>query len=1050
MSNPPQVGGTTDYTYNTQGQVTTVTDENGNLTGYGYDLIYGDRTVITDALDQVTTFEYDDLGRVITTTGPATTWNPQGKVTVNEYDAADNLIKVTENYLAGQPQNYQNTYNLITQYTYDEAGRRETTTDTLDRVSRNIYDSAGRLEKTIENEHPSVSTPYYLEQYNLITTYGYDDSGRQITVTDLLGHVTRTEYDTAGRVYRTIVNFEDGEYESEKPYEDIITEYVYNLDDTLQKTVQLPDSNERRVTFTKYDDLNRVEQTIENYDDGVSDPNEFDQDLITEYKYDAAGNQIQIIDPLLRTTDYDYDALGRVLTITNHLEGQTVYQYDLAGNRISSRDPEQRTTTYDYDALNRVITTTNALEGQDVVEYDAAGNRVKTANVNLQTTEYRYDSLYRLEETEDAEAQRTKHTYDALGNRLTVTDAELMVTRYEYDQFNRVITTTMNFDPTGPSDSDTNVPTVVTYDALSRRTSQRDGRQNLTEFGYDALGRTIAITDALGHATRTTYDGLGNRRTVTNAELETTTFDYDGVNRLVKTINDLGHKTDFVYNKAGERTAMVDAETITTTYGYDGLGRLTRVTENYVEGGPSNAETNVLTQYGYDRVGNRTVITNARTLTTTYVYDDLNRRTLTIDALGHRTAYGYDAIGNRTVITDANQVVTHFDYDDVNRLIGIDYSDSTPDVTLITYDQVGNRETMNDGTGQTSYGYDDLYRLTSVNDGAGLTVGYAYDEVGNRTRLLYPLEQGGVVTYTYDAANRLETVMDWNNGQFEYNYDDANRLTGLTLPNSLTSTYTYDDAGRLTDLSHSTAAEMLASYDYALDNVGNRRILTETIAAISNLPHGTFIEENGQIVMEGEHGERSSGTTHQWNLITTQPGYTGTSYLQALPDSDELYQPSEITASPRVDYPIYVTMPETYTLWLRGYPTNAAGDSVYVGLNGTVQAVSGFAPTGWDWANEGPTNGEAVTFPITNTGLYTISLWMHEDGLRLDRLLLTTDTTYIPTNSGPVETPRQLSNGIVDNLITRTIVYTYDGLHRLTEADYSTEVFVIAFCSAKM
>ncbi|MBE7468693.1 MAG: hypothetical protein DPW09_07710 [Anaerolineae bacterium] len=56
----------------------------------------------------LTTYTYDGAGRQLTTT------DTLGRVTRNEYDAAGRLFKVTENTLAGQPQNYQNEYNLIT------------------------------------------------------------------------------------------------------------------------------------------------------------------------------------------------------------------------------------------------------------------------------------------------------------------------------------------------------------------------------------------------------------------------------------------------------------------------------------------------------------------------------------------------------------------------------------------------------------------------------------------------------------------------------------------------------------------------------------------------------------------------------------------------------------------------------------------------------------------------------------------------------------------------------------------------------------------------
>ncbi|MCI0528102.1 MAG: RHS repeat-associated core domain-containing protein, partial [Nitrospira sp.] len=52
---------------------------------------------------------------------------------------------------------------------------------------------------------------------------------------------------------------------------------------------------------------------------------------------------------------------------------------------------------------------------------------------------------------------------------------------------------------------------------------------------------------------------------------------------------------------------------------------------------------------------------------------------------------------------------------------------------------------------------------------------------------------------------------------------------------------------------------------------------------------------------------------------------------------------------------------------------------------------------------------------------------------------LTTDTTYTPTDFGLAESEQLIAGGVGPaTLLTRTIVYTYDNLYRLTEADYST------------
>jgi RHS repeat-associated protein len=218
--------------------------------------------------------------------------------------------------------------------------------------------------------------------------------------------------------------------------------------------------------------------------------------------------------------------------------------------------------------------------------------------------------------------------------------------------------------------------------------------------------------------------------------------------------------------------------------------------------------------------------------------------------------------------------------------------------------------------------------------------------------------------------------------------------------------------------------------------------LTETIVTPLDIPVGTYLESGGQVVLEAESFvTKTTGLSHDWQLKTSQSGYTGTGYLQALPDIDiPLVVPTgEITGSPTTSYPIRFTTPGTYTVWTRGYPPNAAGDSLYVGLNGQLVNVTGGAPGQWDWANQQTPDGQPATLSIGASGLYTLTTSMREDGFRLDRLLLTTSTTYLPASFGPAESARQTSQSPIETTtLTRTIVYTYDNLSRLTGASYAT------------
>ena len=96
---------------------------------------------------------------------------------------------------------------LTTTYGYDNLGRVVDTTDEQDIVTHNEYDDAGRLTKTIRNVHPSISTQNYQNKYNITTEYFYDTRGNQIAIKDTYGVITRTYYDLANRPVAVVQNF---------------------------------------------------------------------------------------------------------------------------------------------------------------------------------------------------------------------------------------------------------------------------------------------------------------------------------------------------------------------------------------------------------------------------------------------------------------------------------------------------------------------------------------------------------------------------------------------------------------------------------------------------------------------------------------------------------------------------------------------------------------------------------------------------------------------------------------------------------------------------
>ena len=105
------------------------------------------------------------------------------------------------------------------------------------------------------------------------------------------------------------------------------------------------------------------------------------------------------------------------------------------------------------------------------------------------------------------------------------------------------------------------------------------------------------------------------------------------------------------------------------------------------------------------------------------------------------------------------------------------------------------------GIDAATYGYDRLYRLTSVDGPDGIRA-YAYDPVGNRTSKVLA---GSPTSSTYDRADRItaagSTSVTVNAagattaiGSDTYGYDQANRLVSATVSGA-SETYAYDGDG---------------------------------------------------------------------------------------------------------------------------------------------------------------------------------------------------------------------------------------------------------------
>ncbi|ODM27994.1 hypothetical protein A7W90_18280 [Clostridium sp. Bc-iso-3] len=166
-----------------------------------------------------------------------------------------------------------------------------------------------------------------------------------------------------------------------------------------------------------------------------------------KYTYDEANNQTKKTEYLTggtRVTDYGYDALNRLETVSESNGRFTVYTYDVAGNRkeekISQNGTLQIVNTYVYDKQNRLerIETTGVVTQIQSYRYDENGNQIEVRTTTGSTTEltasYSYDLLNRMISA-TVGGKTVTYTYSGDGLRLSkYVDGTLTKYIYEYDK----------------------------------------------------------------------------------------------------------------------------------------------------------------------------------------------------------------------------------------------------------------------------------------------------------------------------------------------------------------------------------------------------------------------------------------------------------------------------------------------------------------------------------------------------------------------------------------------------------------------------------------
>lgn len=492
-------GETTSFTYADQAgwkdKLTQLTEPGNLTTTFSYNTA-GDVSTVTDTLGRSTSITYDDLGR------PQTIRDPQGITTTISFDPQDRLTNITQT----APANAPNTpiRQRTTSFGYDAGGHLIRVTDPLSRTIRYQYDSAGRMTHQILPDQRVITLTVNLTQHqttleppgrpphtmrfsptSLVESYlpptiglgeqrsesRYDLLGQLIGLTRPDGSMMSLGYDAIGRT--TTMTTTDG-----------LTQLAYSPSTGALQTVSSADG---RTLAYDYDAAGRVGTT--RWTGLVSGTVTLTPTLLgrvagqqvmgqpaIRFAYDHAGQltqagAIQIhTDPTTArllgsdlgvvgdtwgyngfsepvhyasiisattafSTTYERDATGRITKLTETLTGSTTgysYSYDLSGQLTEVWQAGSRIARYTYDRNgNRVSmtgpqdTVIGVYDAQDrLLQYGATSytytlnGEQASATTNGQTTSYAYDPSGQLRHVSLPDGTQVQYVLDAAGRRI--------------------------------------------------------------------------------------------------------------------------------------------------------------------------------------------------------------------------------------------------------------------------------------------------------------------------------------------------------------------------------------------------------------------------------------------------------------------------------------------------------------------------------------------------------------------------------------------------------------------------------------------------------
>lgn len=419
------------------------------------------------ALNLMSQYSFDSVGNISTIS------DPRSNATTYYFDLMRRLTRIDAPPFQAVSGNTAATTQTITRYTYDLDGERLTSRHS---IVATPSDSPNADNPSLAATDWQTETRTYWPTGDLqsvrdanghLTQYAYDPEGRVTLTTDPDGRVAATVYDMAGQTTCTFkgwnratapvatdcAGWSPANYTSgASPLR--FAAYTYTANG-LRQTVTDADGN---ATGYVYDGLDRLGLTLfPDPDDGsLCIPNGAAaatcarRQTYESYGYDANGNRTSLLTRKGDTLAWTYNPLNLASTKTVPGLPEVIFNYWLTKDIQSVAYQGGHSTSYDYDGAGRKAYENN--DGRTVsYSYDGSGNRSTTQWPDSYVASYSYDAMNRMSLAYESNASGpllASYDYDILGRRVNLSYAANGNNKiaYSYDAGNNLsaLTNQMN------------------------------------------------------------------------------------------------------------------------------------------------------------------------------------------------------------------------------------------------------------------------------------------------------------------------------------------------------------------------------------------------------------------------------------------------------------------------------------------------------------------------------------------------------------------------------------------------------------------------------